>query len=249
MPNTTSITVANGLSSRSRTATQTIAGGGQQAGDEQGDEVVHPRQVQRVVAEDGQPDVPAEAAQHQTGGRAALRRAVTCRSSSSGIHDPWKPDGTPRGSVTAATGRARHVGGVEHEQLRRAAVAPGRDREQPAVVLGAVGRGGRARTPPRPPRCRRRAACSVTAPVGDVELHHGGRADGVAVAGVAADALVVDGGELDGPVGQRVSVTVPVAGSSTQRYIRAAPLAAAAAACPAALGPRPSHIATASAGA
>ena len=38
---------------------------------------------------------------------------------------------------------------------------------------------------------------------GDVELHHGGRADGVAVAGLPADALVVDGGELDGPVGQQ----------------------------------------------
>ena len=38
-------------------------------------------------------------------------------------------------------GRGRDVGRVEHQQLRRAAVAGGGERQQPSVVLGAV-RGG-----------------------------------------------------------------------------------------------------------
>src|SRR5690606_7916672 len=81
-------------------------------GSEQRGPVRHPGDVQRVVGGQGQTDVQPEPADHRRGpepdrvldlllGGGGVHRGSR---SASAIQDPWKPDGTPRGSCTAATG-------------------------------------------------------------------------------------------------------------------------------------------------
>ena len=164
--------MANGFSSRSRTATQMIRTAAR-ADAEQGDQVGHAREVQRVASEDGQADVPRQAAQHQAGGRPALRRTPDSSSSSSGIQEPVEAHGHAAGRVTAATG-APATSVASSTSSREALPLPRvGDRQRPAVVLGPVARdrgheNGLARD-----RVGAQRVLGDRAR-GDVELHHGG---------------------------------------------------------------------------
>ena len=133
-------------------------------------------------------------------------RARSCGSSASAIQDPWKPDGTPRGSVTAATGRpatsvASRTSSCDALPSRRVVIVSSQPSSsaRPAAAVGT--------NTASPATVSAPTACSVTTPVAASNLTmpaaFAGVRDRVPVARVAADALVVHGRELDGPVRQR----------------------------------------------
>ena len=212
-----------------------------EGGRQERDPVGSAEEVQGVVRDQRQADVPGQPTDHQPRGEMALASAPGSRSSGAScgvrtsgrcwsrgvphrpalcvihrlfpvgqllVRDP-RPVEARRHPARQRHGRHRSpgdVGRVQHQQLRRAAIAPGGDREQPAVVLRTAGRGtrdehGLAGDGLRPDgvlgdRARRRVELDDAGGVAGV-------GDRVPVARVAADALVVHGRELDGPVRQR----------------------------------------------